>query len=58
MEESKSQGQKITNILFANDQLIIADSEDELQIASHNLNKILRDYGLTISVEKSKVMAF
>jgi hypothetical protein len=25
---------------------------------SHNLNKILRDYGLTISVEKSKVMAF
>jgi hypothetical protein len=53
MEESKSQGQKkITTILFAYDQLIIADSEDKIQIESHNLNKILREYGLTISVEK------
>jgi hypothetical protein len=59
MEESKSQGPKnITAILFADDQLIKADSEDKLQIASHNLNKVLRDYGLTISIEKSKVMAF
>jgi hypothetical protein len=49
---------KITTILFADDQLIIADSEDKLHFASHKLNKILRKYGLTISVEKSKVMAF
>jgi hypothetical protein len=39
MEESKSQGQKkITTILFADNQLIIADLEDKLQMASHNLN--------------------
>jgi hypothetical protein len=36
-----SRTKKITTILFADDELIIADSEDKLQIACHNLNEIL-----------------
>jgi hypothetical protein len=58
MEESKSQGQKNETLFFADDQPIIVESEDKLQIVNHNLNKILRDYSLTISAEKSEVMAF
>lgn len=53
-----TRNKKISTILFADDQLIISDSEDNLQISCYKLNNILKDYGLTISTEKSKVMAF
>jgi hypothetical protein len=36
----------------------MSDSEDNLQTAIYKLNKIITDYGLTISTDKSKVMAF
>ena len=45
-------------MLFANDQIIIADTEDNLQKAAHKLNQIITEYGLTISVQKTKTMAF
>jgi hypothetical protein len=41
--------------LFADDQVITADSEDNLQRAAHKLNQIIR---VTISVQKTKSMAF
>ena len=44
--------------LFADDQVIIADREDNLQRAAHKLNQIITEYGLTISVQKTKSMPF
>jgi len=37
---------------------IIAETEDNLQKAAHKLNQIITGYGLTISVQKTKSMAF
>jgi len=39
-------------LLFADDQVIIADTEDNLQKAAHKLNQIVTEYGLNISVKK------
>jgi hypothetical protein len=44
-------------LLFADDQVIIADTEDKLQKAAHKLNRLITEYGLTISVQKTKSMA-
>ena len=45
-------------LLLADDQVIIAATEDKLQKAVHTLNQIITEYGLTISVQKTKWMAF
>jgi hypothetical protein len=45
-----SKNQQLSTLLFADDQVIIADREDNLQI--------ITEYGLTISVQKTKSMAF
>ena len=45
-------------MLFADDQVVIADTEDNLQKAAHKLNRTITEYGLTISVQKTKSMAF
>jgi len=50
--------QQLSTLLFADDQVIITDREDNLQRAAHKLNKIITEYGLTISVQKTKSMAF
>jgi len=34
-------------LLFADDQVIIADKEDNLQKAAHKLNQIIAEYGLS-----------
>jgi len=44
--------------LFADEQVIIADTKDNLQKAAHKLNQIIREYGLTISAQKTKSMVF
>jgi hypothetical protein len=36
----------------------MSNSEDNLQTAIYKLNKIITEYGLTISTDKSKAMAF
>jgi hypothetical protein len=48
----------ISTILFADGQVIMSNSEVNLQTAIYKLNKIITEYGLTISTDKSKVMAF
>ena len=48
----------MSTLLFADDQVIIADTEDNLQKAAHKLNQIITEYGLAISVQKTKSMAF
>jgi hypothetical protein len=45
-------------MLFADDQVLIADTEDNLQKGAHKLNRLIREYGSTISVQKTKSMAF
>ena len=37
---------------------IFTNTEDKLQKAVHKLNQIITEYGLTISVQKTKLMAF
>jgi hypothetical protein len=44
--------------MFADDQVIFAQSENELQMATQLLNKTTLNYNLEISVNKTKVMAF
>lgn len=48
----------INTLLFADDQAIIQENEDDLQRATHRLYTICRDYGMKISSKKSKTMAF
>jgi hypothetical protein len=48
----------LSALLFADDQVIIADKEDNLQKAAHKLNQLITEYGLIISVKKTKSMAF
>jgi hypothetical protein len=49
---------KLNTILFADDKVIIDNSEDNLQRGVCTLNNTLNRFGLTISCKKSKVMAF
>jgi hypothetical protein len=53
-----SKNQHLSKLLFADDQVIIADTEDNLQKAAHKLHRLITEYGLTISVQKTKSMAF
>ena len=43
-------------ILYADDQILMATSENELQITAHHLNIIARKYKMTISSTKTKSM--
>jgi predicted DNA-binding protein (UPF0278 family) len=49
---------KLNTVLFTDDQVIIAENEENLQKAMHKLIKIIKEYNLTISTKKTKVMAF
>ena len=43
--------------LYADDQILMATSEDELQIMAYHLNLIARKYKMTISSTKTESMA-
>jgi hypothetical protein len=47
-----SKTHQLSTLLFADDQIIIADTEDNVQKAAHKLNQIITEYGLTVSVQK------
>ena len=47
----------MNTILYADDQILIATSEDELQTMAYHLNLIARKYKMTISSTKTKSMA-
>jgi hypothetical protein len=48
----------LSTLLFADDHVTIADTEDNLQKAAHKLHRLIAENGLTISVEKTKCMVF
>ncbi|PSN39989.1 hypothetical protein C0J52_25074 [Blattella germanica] len=52
------QGSYVNTILYTDDQVILAKSEDELQRNIVKLSKICKKYNLQISPEKTKVMEF
>jgi hypothetical protein len=52
-----SKNWQLSTLLFANDQVIIAETEDNLQKAAHKLNQIITEFGLTIPVQKTKSVA-
>jgi beta-xylosidase len=47
----------VNMILSADDQVIVASTEDELQRVAYTLNNIAIKYHLKISVNKTKAMA-
>ena len=48
----------LNTLLFADDLVIIQDSEDKLQKSVYILNQMSKDYNLKISMDKTKIMAF
>jgi len=47
----------VNTILYADDQILIVTSEDDLQTMAHHLNFIARKYKMAISSTKTKSMA-
>lgn len=60
VEETKeikiSRNKDIKILLFADDQVIMANSEDTLHISIHKLERVKSQYGLKISKSKNKTM--
>ena len=42
----------VNTILYADDQILMATSEDDLQTMAHHLNLIARKYKMTILIQK------
>jgi len=53
-----STSRKINNLLFADDQVILADSEDNLQRGVFTLQNKVKKNGMEISPEKFQMMSF
>jgi len=49
---------KLLTLLFADDQVTISNTEDNLQKVAYKLYQIITEQGLILSVQKTKVMAF
>jgi hypothetical protein len=49
---------EIKNLLFADDQVTIADSEDKLQRGIFTLQNITKNFGMEITTEKTETMEF
>lgn len=48
----------LNSILYADDKVIIQDTEDKMQMAVYKLNQTAIEYGFKISTEKTKTMAY
>jgi retron-type reverse transcriptase len=48
----------LNTLLFADDQVVLADSKDNLQRAVYKLSTISNKYNLKMSAKKTKVLAF
>jgi hypothetical protein len=52
-----SKHQQLLTLLFADDQVIISNTEDNLQKAARKLNPIITEHGLNMPVQETKSMA-
>jgi hypothetical protein len=50
--------QQLLTLLFADKQITISNTEDNLLKAAYTLNQITTEHSLTVSVQKTKLMAF
>ncbi|KAJ4438744.1 hypothetical protein ANN_14695 [Periplaneta americana] len=48
----------LNTLLYADDVIILANTEDNLQMAIHRLYQKVKEYNLEISIHKTKTMAF
>ena len=48
----------LLTLLFADDKVIICNTEGNLQKATYKLNQIITEHGFTMSAQKKKLMAF
>lgn len=48
----------LDTLLFADDQIVFADSEDNLQRAMRSRHNVVRTYNLNMSKNTTKIMAF
>jgi len=44
--------------IYSHSQVVIANTEDNLQRVAYNLNQVITEHILTISVQKIKLVAF
>jgi hypothetical protein len=56
--EKRRYNKKLLTLLFSDDEVITANTENNLQKAAHKLNQIITEYGLTIPVQKTRSMVF
>jgi hypothetical protein len=49
---------KVNTLLFLDDPVVIADSEENLQIGVFTLQNIAKDFGMEILSEKPETLAF
>ena len=48
----------LDRLIFADDVVLVASSEDKLQYSVYNFNKIGIEYNMKINIEKTKIMTF
>jgi hypothetical protein len=53
-----SKNKQLLTLLFADDQVIISNTDDNIQKAAHKLNQTITEYGLNVSEQKTKSMSF
>jgi len=49
---------KLLTLLFADEQVLISNTEDKLQKAAYKLNQIIPEHGSIISMQTTKMMIF
>jgi hypothetical protein len=49
----KAANQQLSTLLFADDQVITLNTEDNSQKAAYKWNQIITEHGVTVSVEKT-----
>jgi len=53
-----SRNEDIKILFFADDQVVMANSEDTLHISLHKLERVTSQYGLKIAKSKTKTLVF
>ena len=55
---STFKNQQLLTLLFADEQITISNTEENVLKAAYKLSQITTEHGLTVSVQKTKLMVF